>query len=80
MAKVRQRELLDHDERTERQQSGELLVRLPELQAERFAAGAAAQVPAHERSGAPLETLGDLSQLDSHLLARERARLGRFGE
>ena len=39
-----------------------------------------AQVPAHERSGAALQALGDLGQLDPHLLAREQPRLGRLGE
>jgi len=59
---------------------GERLVGLLELRTELRAALAAAHVPAHQRAGAALETLGDLGQLDADVVTGQQSCLGGLGQ
>src|SRR5439155_23311813 len=76
-AEVGEEELLDDEQRADREDRSQRAVCRLELLAEHRAALARAQVPAHRRARA-LEALGDLAELEAHLLAGQLARLGRL--
>ena len=78
-ADLGQQELLEHDQRADREDRGERLVGLAQVRLEGGAAVAAAHVAARRRAQAP-QALGDLAELLAHLLAVKGARLGGLGE
>ena len=80
VADVQDRELAQQHEPADREDRGERLARLVELALEGRAALARAEVPADQRSGPALQALGDLGELDPHLLAGEQPRLGGLGQ
>ncbi len=80
VAKVAEDELLEHDQRADRHQRGQRLVGLLELDPERRAALARLQVAPDERARLAPQALGDLAELDPHLIAGQQARLGRLGQ
>ena len=78
-AQVGEQGLLQEQQRPDRVQRGQRAVVLAQLLAEQRAAVARAQVAA-DRSGRALQALGDLAELQPHLLAGQQARLGRLGQ
>ena len=74
-----QDELLEEQQRTDREDGRQRLVRFLQRAPEGRAAVAGLEVPA-DRRWHPLQALGDLAQLEPHLAARQLARLGGLGQ
>jgi hypothetical protein len=79
-ADVREQQLLREQQRTDGHQERQRLARRAQLGAEDRAALAGAQVAAHRRRRAVAQPLGDLAELEAHVLTGELARLGGLGE